>query len=454
MEGLSGSINRKLQAFEQCLRWIFNTRSIDDLPEDAAERIDGLFQGDGHSKPSSPVPLAIEQGRDSPADVALPESPFVDDADEACKHHEGAEEIQSKPLGGLRGAPLQCIADTRQGNVDEDSEYQDSCEHDEHNSVNVEMEDHEGEETGLGGDDVDLTSEMAQEVREQTYFAFGEGGENAGDYTNGPARMVKATDGIAWCTALLMTLDLSQAMQAAIQAQRRHAKAESEAEKRLYAIQRLRSKLSLQIDKTELRLEFMSEASDEPASNRQTVEEELTILKKMVEEFKLEREEIQDNLQFEAERYHRIQAKANALIEDALTTARLLEPKPVESQAEEEEPEVDLQAEYRMFKQRLKDADELPAFEDEGEEAGFDESSDHLNVTKSPSQQAREDEHERLRDGLWAAYEVVRSAQTLFDNRDDDRYAEEQARKTALERGEQPKDTSSEAFDLRWHLHD
>lgn len=453
MEGLSGSINRKLQTFEQYLRWIVNIRSIDHLPTDAAERINGLFLGVDASKPSRPVPLAIEQERDAAANVVLPDSSFVDDVDEGCKH-EVAEEIQSKPLDALGDAPLQYIADARQGNADENGKYQAPCEDDEHNSVNMDTEGHEGKEIGSGEDGIDLTSEAAQEVREQTYVTFGEGGEDADDYTKGPARIVDASDGIVCCTALLLTLELSQAMQAAIQAQRRYAKAESEAEKRLYAIQRLRSKLSLQIDKTEWRLEFMSEPSDAPASNRQDVEDELSILKKMVEEYKLEREEIQDNLQFEAERYHSIQATANALLEEAWTQARLVEPEPVKSQVEEEEPEVDLQAEYRIFKQKLKDADELPSFEEEGEEAGFDDDSDFLKATKSPSQQAREDEHERLRDELWAAYDVVRSAQTQFDNRDEDRYAKEQARKTALERGEQPKDASSEAFDLRWPLHE
>lgn len=63
-------------------------------------------------------------------------------------------------------------------------------------------------------DSVEWTAEKVQAVREANYITFD--GEDETDYTRGPARMVQAADGVVTCTALLLTLDLSKAVQKAL----------------------------------------------------------------------------------------------------------------------------------------------------------------------------------------------------------------------------------------------
>ena len=302
-------------------------------------------------------------------------------------------------------------------------------------------------------DEVEWTPEMVQAIREKTYVTFE--GEDESDYTLGPARMIDAADGVVTCTALLVTMELSQAIQTSIRAQRDFKRARAAADGRLVAISRLQSALSTQILRDKNRLGAMSDVcSEEAISKKQALEAEFSILKLMVEEYKLERSSIRNNMEYQGEQLRRAQAEANTLLEEAWTTAKIMEP---ESEAQEEDQasapqQVDLQAEYQAFRQKLKNDGDFSMLE--AAEAQLDTSNDHLRKETSPEAKAREEELELLQKATWDAWDRLQEAQAAFDHRDDDRYDEEQDRKAIIRRGEQPEDASSEAFDLRWHAHE
>lgn len=290
---------------------------------------------------------------------------------------------------------------------------------------------------------IEWTPEMVQAVREAHYITFDI--EEAEDYTLGPARIVAATDGVIDCTALLMTLDLSQAVQKAIKAQRDYDKARAAANDKREALLRFQSTLDAQIASHRLHLTMPTLEEDRKAA----LQTELSTLELMLDEYKLEHTVIQSNLEFQGEMLRKVQVKVNAMLEDAWIDAQLMEREADDPQAPV--PEYDLQAEYQAFQRKLQAADDSGSIADA---APLDTSRDHLRHPRTAEEREKEEEADRLHEAVWDAWDRVEAAQAAFDHRDNARMAAEEARTAALQRGEQVQDATSEAFDVHWHSHE
>lgn len=450
-----GSILRSLPPFSLSLSGLAKFQGLHDISLGTQERVKRLFES---SRMDATPRILKDQSAcadKKPEDIPLPNSPrtatdhdfslefdVLGEEPQAMFDHVTGQEDSNEPTDGEE----ETVPSTKEHDIDpsdgDTNTYADT---------DLPMTDKETATVEEEEDDIEWTPEMVQAVRERTHVTFE--GEDESDYTLGPARMIDAADGVVTCTALLVTMELSQAIQASIKGQREFAKVEAAAEDRLDAISSLQSSLRAQISRTEARLEDMSDASGENAAEQPLLEEELTILKKMAEEYRLEISSIQNKMAFQSEQLRDIQAQANALLEEAWTAAKIIEPEPEQQDDGSPAPkQVSLQAEYQAFREKLKTADDFSMLQPA--EAQLDTSDDYLRKDVSPEAKAREAELEQLEKQTWDAWYRLENAQAAFDRRDEDRYEEEQARKSILRRGEQPEDASSEVFDLRWHAHE
>lgn len=183
-------------------------------------------------------------------------------------------------------------------------------------------------------------------------------------------------------------------------------------------------------------------------AKKRSLEAELTTLELMLEEYKLERTAIQNNLQFKGDQLRKLQSKVNAILEDAWVDAQLLDPQ-TEAEEAEEVQDYDLQTEYRKFQQKMRSAEQESPLADEDAAEELDTSEDYLHATAVHITEAEE-----RNQAVWDAWDRVQAAQEQFDDRDEARERVEQARREALERGDEVEDATSEAFDLRWHVHE
>lgn len=309
-----------------------------------------------------------------------------------------------------------------------------------HSARQVQDSDTDAEIQDILGDkeSIEWTPDMVQAVREANYVTFD--GEDETDYTRGPARMIQAADGVVPCTALLLTLDLSKAIQKGIKAERDYFRAKTAANEQTEALLRFESTLNIQIASHRSRLT----TPDLDETKKHSLERELANLELMLEEYKLERTSIENNLQFKGDQLRKLQSRVNAILEDAWVDAQLLEPD-VEDQMPEVE-EYDLQTEYHKFQQKLRSADEPPLAADSDEP--LDTSEDHLHVDVEMT------EEEEVNQAVWDTWDRLQAAQAEFDGRGEACEKAELARRNALKRGEEVEDTTTEIFDLRWLEHE
>ena len=288
------------------------------------------------------------------------------------------------------------------------------------------------------------TLEEARAIREENYLTFD--GEDENDYTDGPPRIVVAEDGLKQCAALLLTLPLSLAMQKAVTAQKKYVKARETALRRKEALMYLSFDINAQIARHRSRLTMVRQAESNNSGEQTPLEEELSTLELMLEDNKIERQAIQNNIEFQCQMLQEVQAKVNTHLEEALTKAQLLEQTEEEPDAVQET--LDLQKEYQVFRQKVQEANggsPVPI-------APLDTSKDHM--MSSPMTE-EEKEIERLQRDAWEADQRLRSAQNAFDRRSADRLDAEDAAIQAWdpENGLGVEDAMAE-FDVSWHKHE
>lgn len=97
-----------------------------------------------------------------------------------------------------------------------------------------------------------LTFEEAQSLRDKVYTKFGTAEPE--DFTDGPARFVESADGVKNCVALLITYDLSQKIQEALQGQHEFSRIELEGLFRRQSLLRLEDNIHREIFSCKARL--------------------------------------------------------------------------------------------------------------------------------------------------------------------------------------------------------
>jgi hypothetical protein len=303
------------------------------------------------------------------------------------------------------------------------------------------------EEVGEEGDqdpdseaDEPLTYEEAQSLRDNAYTIFG--AEEPEDFTDGPARFVESADGVKNCVALLVTYDLSQKIQAALQRQHEFSRFELEGLFRRQSLSRLEDDVHREIASCKARLFRLENAGGIETEDGQRLEQQLANLQLMLPDVKNRKQKVSVDVDMRAKQLRNRQAAVNAHLEEAFICAHLIAPHEEGPQAEIEK--LDVSQEYLEFCQRLEGPDDF-IFEDAV--VSLDNNRNYPEVPPpSEEEQARQD----VINSLWAAKEALDLAHRNFDNRDNDRAREYEANVQAADRGEDTTDDSPEAFDVRW----
>lgn len=299
---------------------------------------------------------------------------------------------------------------------------------------------HNPEGPSLMDQDIPMGEDMAtaQQQRDTVYLVFN--GEDETDYTEGPARMVIASDGVKEaCGSLLITLPLSQSIQTALLAGRAFAKMERVAERRREVLGKLIDDLTAEIANHNLRLLQGNAGDDE--SKQEELRTALNNLEQMLEENKLRQQRIQSDLEHRGRILRNVQREANEQLE-AFVCAQLLEP-------EDEMPDtpiedLDLQKEYQAF---ITPSDAASVVTITA--TPLDTSRKHMFVVR-PEPAEEQKRKKEITEAVFGAQERLQAAQAAFDRREEDRANEWTANNEAAARGEDPMDSTPEDFDLRW----
>ena len=279
-----------------------------------------------------------------------------------------------------------------------------------------------------------------QEMRDQAYIRSC--GEEPDDYTDGPVRMVIASDGIKHCGALLMTFELSQKLQKAFRAQRDYAKAETKAVDTDEINLRFRAKLKAQIARNEYRMtNLLDEDQGEVGAECADLQAQLATLNHMLEEAKGDYQRSASNLQTRADILREIQARAIAASEEAFVYAMLIEPETDEPDTPIEDKDLDL--EFRRAHEGLShdcDDDMVPA-----SPVGL------VKEFVEPKQLTEQEQAVNdVKETFWSIHRRLQEARYAFDHREAERARELYANQVAAERGEPTTDASPDDFDARW----
>ncbi|KAK3723478.1 hypothetical protein LTR37_001730 [Vermiconidia calcicola] len=279
-----------------------------------------------------------------------------------------------------------------------------------------------------------------QSMREVCYLKYQ--GEDETDYTDGPIRFVDAFDGVKESGALLMNLDLSAKIQRAIRAQRDFERADRAAAREKEVILRFQRELGREIAHHEYRLVKVASVEEEEAQTAKAeVEDELSVLKLMLQEIKGRRQCIESRMQTQTEMLVRIQSDVNAYLEEAFVCGLLLEPAPEEMDTPVEE--LVLQTEYANLRRKLQ--------QEQGEEDTVIAPLDTSREQYEPPQLSAEEEAVlEIREAYWTAQRRLEEAQTAFDRKENDRNLDQKANFEDFENGSESIDASQEDFDLRW----
>ncbi|KAK3112385.1 hypothetical protein LTR53_011403 [Teratosphaeriaceae sp. CCFEE 6253] len=306
-----------------------------------------------------------------------------------------------------------------------------------------------------------------QTLREEAYVVFE--GVDETDFTEGPSRIVLASDGVnAACSALLLTLDLSAKIQEAVKFGRDLVQVEKESarddrvnaafERELNAqVSRHRHGLAIlgrrdnddersrddEADVGNPRNRIVADKDDQSTEEMRAIQFELEKLEMLVENTKAKRSGFAAQVKFKTQMFREVQAEMNALLEEAFVDAALLEP--VEEELEVEIEKIEVEAEYQSICRM----------------AQSDASNDRIEITplrrydenfKPPSLSPADQAIAGLKEVYWDAQRDLQHAQALFDHRVDTRALELQARHFAVAQDQPAEDDSPEAFDLRWFV--
>lgn len=339
------------------------------------------------------------------------------------------------PAGSVQEPTSHSVSSPTQGSLDKvvliARDAEDSA--DDHGS------DRQEKQVGQVGDSSepsDIEEVDEQTVRERAYVWSEH--EDPEDYTDGPVRMVAASDGLKRCCALLMTFDFSAKVQRALQAERDFLQLKKTSLKQRKISMRLECDLNCEISNHELRISALERKEDPDEAKINSLKEERSYLQRMLKGVEIDEQCNLSLVKSQLDNLQRIQAEANAHLEEAFVCARLLD-------ANEQRPEspieyLDLKEEYQRFRQAQDDNESGRSI------ASLDDEYHVQPRQLTPEEEARQN----LVDAFWEARELLVEAQSAFDDKERRRALDAQAREAAIERGAAPEDTSQEQFDLRW----
>ncbi|KAK5000677.1 hypothetical protein LTR66_000524 [Elasticomyces elasticus] len=152
-------------------------------------------------------------------------------------------------------------------------------------------------------------------------------GEDEGDYTDGPTKMIVAHDGRKDCAALLLTMDLSAKLQSALLGSREIQQAEQQAEKERVALARWEQDVRLKMSDASCRLaelcdpdlDFVNELSPpDRIKKAELLELQMQRYTSTLKEIEQQQNYIQQNMEHKYGQMRELQAQVNTLLDDAL----------------------------------------------------------------------------------------------------------------------------------------
>ncbi|KAI7486502.1 hypothetical protein KC351_g3288 [Hortaea werneckii] len=269
-------------------------------------------------------------------------------------------------------------------------------------------------------------------------------GEEPDDYTEGPPRLVVASDGIKECVAVLLTRDFSAQIQQAVEAQRDHDRLRQKAVRALEVALNFETNLETELANHESRLSMLE--TEEIADQERVValQEELATLKSMLKDSCEARQAADVQKTSDTAALAEAQAGVIAVLEEAFVHARLMASNIADTP---NIPDLDLQTEYLKYRSaQHEDGDDTNT----STVAPLDTNDEHLQAAPlSEEEQKTKD----LADSFFSAQVRFQKAQDAFDSREMRREQEWQANVEAGIRGEEVQDAAPEIFDARWLRH-
>ncbi|KAI6813765.1 hypothetical protein KC342_g16692 [Hortaea werneckii] len=280
-----------------------------------------------------------------------------------------------------------------------------------------------------------------QAIRNASYIVST--GEEPGDYTEGPARLVAASDGIKDCAALLLTWELSARIQQAVQAQRDHHRSRQKAVRQLEVALNFEMDLETEIANHESRLSMLEA---EELADQETVvalQEELATLKSMLRGSCEARQAADVRRTSETAALAEVQSAVTAVLEEVVHAQLVAS----DIAGMPDSPELDLQTEYLKYRStQHEDGDNTNAYG----VAPLDTNDEHLQAAPLSEEEQKKKDPADL---FYTAQARLLKAQDAFDSREARREQEWQANVDAETRGEEVRDATPEDFDIRWLKH-
>lgn len=289
-----------------------------------------------------------------------------------------------------------------------------------------------------------------QAKREVKYLAFA--GEDETDYTEASVRLVMAFDGVKEsCGALLLNLNFSQKLQAAINTERKLSRKNYATQQEMRVLANFEEKLRGQISQHEYRLLVLGKeehgrsatSGNDERSEATALRGELEKLRYMLRDNEAEQQILTVSLQMCAQDFIDKQAQANQYIEEALVSALLMAPDDQPYESGEAIEELDIDTEYQKLCEQMKDTGELDA--DPGTQL-HPCNEDFLPIPQSPEKEARAN----LRDAYEDAKHELLAATIEFDNRESTRTYEQYQNNVSLQESGGAEGDTPESFDLLW----
>ncbi|KAI7349399.1 hypothetical protein KC357_g6488 [Hortaea werneckii] len=281
-----------------------------------------------------------------------------------------------------------------------------------------------------------------QAIRNASYIVST--GEEPDDYTEGPARLVAASDGIKDCAALLLTWELSARVQQAVQARRDHDRSRQKAVRQLEVALKFEMALETEIANHESRLSMLEAEEFADQETVVALHEELATLKSILRDSCEARQAADVQRTSETAALAEVQSAVTAMLEEAFVHAQLVAS---DIAGMPDLADLDLQTEYLKYcSAQDEDGDDTNA----STVAPLDTNDEHLQAAPlSEEEQKTKD----LADSFFTAQARLHKAQDAFDSREARREQEWQANVDAGIRGQEIRDTTPEDFDIRWLKH-
>ncbi|KAI7124505.1 hypothetical protein KC352_g32337, partial [Hortaea werneckii] len=188
-------------------------------------------------------------------------------------------------------------------------------------------------------------SDEQQAIRNESYIIST--GEEPDDYTEGPTRLVVASDGIKECVAVLLTWDFSAQIQHAVEAQRDHNRLRQKAVRALEVALNFEMNLETEIANHESRLSILETEEISDQERVVALQEELVTLKSMLKDSCETRQAADVQRASDTAALAEAQAGVIAVLEEAFVHARLVASNIADTP---NIPDLDLQTEYLKYR--------------------------------------------------------------------------------------------------------